>query len=90
MNERNHWMTFTNDDVVRWGAYLPALRGDAEKLVRFGVRAVDAGRRHAVWDVRRWGGARPYVYLADRDAGVAELRRRPRGLDRLPISRAGS
>src|SRR6266542_4144312 len=52
MNERNHWITFTNDDVVRWGAYLPAPLGDADKLIRFGLRAVDSGRRHAVWDVR--------------------------------------
>lgn len=40
--DRNHWITFPGHDVARWGAWLPAPHGDAEALVSFGVRLVDA------------------------------------------------
>jgi hypothetical protein len=61
MNDRNHWITFVNDIVVRWGAFLPAPRGDVDALVRFGVSVVEAGARHEVYRALRIPAAQAYV-----------------------------
>lgn len=57
MNERNHWITFPNFDVIRWAGFLPAPRGNPEALIQFGRTLVDAGKRHLVWDAQRLPGA---------------------------------
>jgi len=51
---RNHWITFPDDPVAEWDACFPPPRDDAERLVRFACLLVDAGKRHAVWDTRRF------------------------------------
>jgi hypothetical protein len=60
MNARNQWITFVKDTVIRWGAFLPAPRGDAEALIRFGTGVVDSGNRNSVYRVVRAPAARPY------------------------------
>jgi len=49
MNERNHWITFPNHFVVRWGAFLQGPRGDGDALARFAAGVIDAGVRQAVF-----------------------------------------
>lgn len=60
MSARNHWITFPEHDVARWEAILPAPRGDAGALVRFGGALAAAGKRYRVWDARRLAGAVPF------------------------------
>ncbi|HVJ93889.1 MAG TPA: hypothetical protein VM580_29065 [Labilithrix sp.] len=83
MNERNHWITFVNDFVVRWGAFLPAPRGDIGALVRFGVGVVEAGARHAVYHATRLPAARPYE--AGQGSFEAYLRAEAQRSGRVPL-----
>jgi hypothetical protein len=83
MNECNHWITFVNDVVVRWGAFLPAPCGRIDALVQFGARVVDAGARHAVYRVVRLPADRPYV--ADGQSFESYLREEARRRGRVPL-----
>jgi hypothetical protein len=83
MNERNHWFTFPGDFIVRWGAYLPPPRGTIDKLVQFGVRIADAGKRHAVYRVVRLPGRFPYD--ADQQPFESHLREVAQQYGRVPL-----
>ena len=61
MNKRNHWITFVNDIVVRWGAFLPAPRGDVDGLIQFCVNVVEVGARYDVYRAVRIPAAQSYV-----------------------------
>jgi hypothetical protein len=61
MSDRNHWITFVNDTVVRWGAFLPGPRGDISGLIRFGVSVVEAGALYEVYRALHIPGARSYL-----------------------------
>lgn len=60
MPARNHWMTFPDDFIVRWGAFLPAPRGSCEAAIRFGTALVEAGARHEVYRLVRMPAGEPY------------------------------
>ncbi len=60
MNERNHWITFPKREVIRWAAVLPPPQGNPDAHLRFMRTAVEAGKRHGVWDLQRLPGATPF------------------------------
>lgn len=51
----NHWTTLPAEGVALWWAVLPAPSKNPDALVAFGSRVVDAGKRHRVWDMHRYG-----------------------------------
>jgi len=83
MSERNHWITFANDFMVRWGAWLRAPRGDATPLIDFGTAVVELGRRHGVYDPVRLPGTVPFV--ASRQGFADYLRDQVRQHGRIPL-----
>lgn len=59
-NKSNHWITLPGEGVALWWAVLPAPSRNPDALVGFGSSVIDAGKRHRVWDVRRYSaGAGP-------------------------------
>ncbi len=82
-SKSNHWITLPGDGVALWWAVLPAPSVNPDALVRFGSSVVDAGKRHRVWDMRRYSaGAGPgdtyeqYLRTAISRGNLPVLRRR--------------
>jgi hypothetical protein len=83
MNNRNHWITFANDTIARWGAFLPAPLGNPEALIRFGAGIAEAGERNAVFRPVHMPGAEPF-HAGSRTFGEY-LRQQVHDRGRIPI-----
>ncbi len=83
MNERNHWITFVNDTIVGWVAFLPSPCDGIEALIRFSAAVVDAGERYAVYRALRLPARR--TYEVGSQSFEAYLRAQARERKRIPI-----
>lgn len=82
-SKSNHWITLPGEGVALWWAVLPAPSKNPDALVGFGGSVVDSGKRHRVWDMRRYSaGAGPgdtyeqYVRRGMSDGNLPLLNRR--------------
>jgi hypothetical protein len=85
MSQQNHWITCPKYDVIRWAAFLPPPRGDAEALIEFGRTLADSGERNAVWKAQRLPGATRFD--AKQQSYESYLRDAVRTRQRIPLPR---
>ena len=83
MTDRNRWITFVNDTIVGWVAFLPAPCNGLEPLLRFATKVVDAGERHSVYRVVRL--AAKHVYEPGSQSFAEYLRTQARDRGRVPL-----
>lgn len=83
MNERNHWITFANNTVVGWCAFLPPPSGGIEAMIRFGTAVVEAGERYAVYRAVRLPALNSYEIGSQSFDAYLRAQARERG--RVPM-----